>query len=41
MCRRDALGEEVLHWTAIAKEAADRQLAKLIDGRSKEGGEKG
>lgn len=41
MCRRDALGEEVLHWTAIVKEAADRQLAKVIDGRSKEGGEKG
>ena len=38
MLRREALGEEVMRWTAIVKEAANRQLAKIVDG-SKEGGE--
>jgi len=38
MPRREALCEEVVHWTAIVKQAANRQLAKVVDG-SKEGGE--
>jgi len=36
--RREALREEVVRWTAIVKEAANRHLAKVVDG-SKEGGE--
>jgi hypothetical protein len=41
MCRREALGEEVMRWTAIVKEAADRQLVKVVDSSSKEGGGEG
>ncbi|GAB5033349.1 Hypothetical protein NocV09_01300900 [Nannochloropsis oceanica] len=37
--RQDALGEEVLQWTGVVKEAADRQLAKIVDGCREEGGE--
>jgi hypothetical protein len=33
------LGEEVVHWTEIVKEAADRQLAKIVDGSRERGGE--
>ena len=42
MRRREALGSEVVRWTAIVKEAADRQLASVVDGKKdmkeKEGG---
>ena len=38
MCRREVLGEEVVRWTAMVKEAADRQLAKVVDESARKGG---
>ena len=37
--RQEALDEEVVHWREIVKEAADRQLAKIVDGSRERGGE--